>query len=145
MPPELTEKEKQQNILEANEAGAAASKVTGIPWKDQTMESSYSVTSRSVDTAIADRGEAPGVKEFAGESDYQSFLQDVRPINEPAKPNYVSEFQRLQGEHDIPGIESKLSTNRAEQDTLKRNLEAFKRKEEEGQSLGFAIGRMTEE
>src|SRR3990167_604675 len=38
--PPITEKEKQYNIVKANEAGAAASKVTGIPWKDQTMESS---------------------------------------------------------------------------------------------------------
>jgi len=104
-------------------------------------------SSASIRQDIKKRGEDPNKIQFKSEGDFQEFKERVQPeggIPQRAESR-VDEFTRLKEKSGIEGLEDKIAEREAEIDKLDENFEKFRIKEEEGQTAGFATGRIQEE
>lgn len=95
---------------------------------------------------ISERGYDPNSVSFKDQSQFQQFINTVSPkTGAPTPIDRVAKYNELRATAGIEDLEKSLESNVAEQDLLLQNLEKFKLNEVDGQTSGFAQGRITEE
>jgi hypothetical protein len=95
---------------------------------------------------IASRGGDPTKYEATTPDAFEQYKVKVKPVTpEPVTPNFEDRYKQLREEGGISGLEDQATELQKKQNLIKDNLKAFAQKEYEGQSLGFATGRVSEE
>jgi hypothetical protein len=97
-------------------------------------------------TDLSSMGLDPYGSEFGSLSDFNTFKNAIQPSGgRPAPLNRVSLFEELKEEAGIDNLQDKLGELEDQRQLLMDNFEEFIPREMEGQSLGFATGRVSEE
>lgn len=119
---------------------------TPTPAEATPAEAPAVVSGKQASKDIASRGGDPTKPPATTPDAFEQYKEKVKPTTpEPTTPSFEDRYKELRKEGGISDLEDQASELQKKQNLIKENLKAFARKEYEGQSLGFATGRVSEE